>query len=247
MKPFPHKPDEAALTARLAEDRQKFEALPGDAPGRKSTYYDEASRLAFGLAGLTYALDLPVNEVKSFAVHATRYANQAIACDDVMDPLTFQRYLALTVWTYDTNLRGRLAAFDRNRFTNSEIVLDDVYYNAAEAMAALARKRGEMAVEAAERGLKRIARGVVSTPIVNRVAPLLRVAECIGKGDLNSLRGAVSERNTQYLRAASVEASRHNPEFLVDVVGLALVRMAAADYGLSVEPKSLFMPMTGLV
>jgi hypothetical protein len=48
------------------------------------------------------------------------------------------------------------------------------------------------------------------------------------------------------LRAASADAARNEPEMLIDVVGLALVRIGAADYGLSVEPKSLFMPTTGL-
>ena len=45
MKQFLHKPDETVLAERLAADRQKFEALPGDAPGRKAAYYDDASRL----------------------------------------------------------------------------------------------------------------------------------------------------------------------------------------------------------
>ncbi len=247
MKPFPHEPDEAALTVRLAEDRQKVESLPGDAPGRKAAYYDEASRLAFGLAGLTYALEHPLAEIKSYAVFATRYANQAVSCDELLDPVTFQRYLSLAVWTYDTNLRYRLADFTRDRFTNPALTFDEVYYRSAEAMAELARKRPQMAVEAAESGSKRITRGLVSTPVVNRIAPLLRVAECMGRGDLAGLRGAVSERSTQFLRAASVEASRNDPESLIDVVGLALVRIAAVDYGLSVEPKSLFLPVTGLV
>jgi len=247
LRPFLHQPDEAALTTRLREDSAKFEALPGDAPGRHAAYYHDASKLAFGLAGLTYALEHPVAETKSFAVYATRYAQREVACDELLDPMTFQRYLSLSVWTYETNFRGRLAGFDRGQFTNPEIAFDDVIYKLAEAMAALARKRPEMAAEHAESGLKRIARGLVSTATVNSVAPLLRVAECVAKGDLQGLRGAVSERSTQYLRMASSEASRANPEILIDVVGLAIVRMAAADYGLSVEPKSLFMPTTGLI
>lgn len=245
MKQFLHKPDETVLAERLAADRQKFEALPGDAPGRKAAYYDDASRLAFSLAGLAYAFDQPAAEVKAFAVGATRYAMRAAGCDEAMGPATFERYLALTIWTYDNNFRGRLAGYDRNQFTNPDAPpVDDVVYNSVEAMAALARKRPETAAEYAASGLKRITRGLVSTPVVNAVAPLLRIAESMGKGDLSGLRGAVSERSTQYLRAASADSARNNPELLIDVVGLALVRLGAADYGLSVDPKSLFIPLT---
>jgi hypothetical protein len=248
MKPLPNNPDETALTARLAEDRQKFEALPGDAPGKKADYYDAGSRLAFGLAGLSYVLDQPVADVKLFATHATRYAQRAVACDGLLDPPTFQRYLGLAVWTNDANFRGRLSNFDRAQFTNPDgEPHDDVVYKATEAMAALARRRPEMAAEHAAAGLKRITRGLVATAVVNRAAPVLRIAEAIGKGDLYGLRGAVSERSTQYLKAASADAGRNDPEMLIDLVGLALVRMAAADYGLSVDPKSLFIPVAGLI
>jgi len=245
MRSFPHKPDEAVLGESLAAGRQKFEEL-SDAPGKPSAYYSEASNLAFSLAGLTYAFEQPAAEVKSFAVHATRYALQAVACDDQMDPATYQRFLALSVWTSDANFRNRLATFDRAQFTHADAPSDDVVYRSAEAMAALARKRPDLAAEYAAGGLKRIERGLVATAVVNRVAPLLRIAEAMGKGDLYALRGAVSERNTQFLRTASAEAARNNPELLIDVVGLALVRIGADDYGLSVEPKSLYMPTTGL-
>ncbi len=248
MKPFPNNPDEAALTARLAEDRQKFEALPADAPGKKADYYDAGCRLAFGLASLSYALEKPVAEVKSFAVHATRYAHRAVACDGLMDPSTFQRYLALAIWTTDTNFRGRLANFDRAQFTNPDgPPFDDVVYKVTEALADLSRRRPEMAAEHAAAGLKRIARGLVATAVVNRTAPLLRIAQAIGKGDLYTYRGAISERTTQYLRVASTDATRNDPEMLIDLVGLAFVRIAAADYGLSVDPKSVFMPVSGLI
>lgn len=242
MKPFPHNPDEAALTARLAAGKRQFEALAGDAPGKPVAYYTDASRLAFGLTCLSYAFDAPAAEVKSYAVGATRYASRAVACEDLMDPATYQRYLSLAIWTNDTNFRGRLTGFDRSQFTHPDIACDDVVYRLAEATSALARKRQEMAVECAETGLKRITRGLVSTAIVNAVAPLLQIAHAMGKGDLYTLRGAVGERNTYYLRSVSNEAARTNPEVPIDLVGLALVRLAAADYGLAVDPKSLFVP-----
>lgn len=244
MKPFPHQPEESVLSERLAADRQKFTALAADAPGKKAPVYDEASRLAFGLAGLTYAFDEPAAVVKSFAVQAAHLAQRAVACDDLMDPVTFQRYLGLSIWIGDVNFRGRLASFDRGQFTNSEKSFDDVVYRAAEAFAELARRRPEIAAEFAQSGLKRITRGLVPTPVVNGVAPLLRIAEAMGKGDLYGLRAAVSERSTQYLRAASAEPSRNNPEMLIDVVGLALVRLGADDYGLTVDPKSLYIPVS---
>lgn len=243
MQPFPHNPDEAALTARLAADEQQFEALAGDAPGKPVAYYAEASRLAFGLACLSYAFDAPAAEVKSYLVGATRYASRAVDCDDVMDPVTYQRYLSLAILTNDANFRGRLTGFDRGQFTHPEIACDDVLYRLAEATSALARKRQEMAVECAESGLKRIMRGLVSTATVNAVAPLLQITHAMAKGDLYTLRGAVGERNTYYLRSVSNEAARSNPEVLIDLVGLALVRLAAADYGLAVDPKSLFVPL----
>ena len=102
MRSFPHKPDEAVLGESLAAGRQTFEEF-SDAPGKPSAYYGEASNLAFSLAGLTYAFEQPAAEVKSFAVHATRYALQAVACEDQMDPATYQRFLALSVWTSDAN------------------------------------------------------------------------------------------------------------------------------------------------
>lgn len=244
MKPFPHQPDEAALSERLTSDRQKFESLPGDAPGKKAAYYDECSRLAFSLAGLAHAFDHPPAEVKSFAVHATRYAQRAVSCDEPLDPSTFERYLGLAICTGDANFRSRLAGFDRTQFTPPDVALDDVVYRAAEGMAALAKRRPEIAAEHAEAGLKRITRGLVSTGVLNSVAPLLRIAESMGRGDLSGLRAAVSERSTQYLRAASAESTRSNPEFLIDIVGLAFVRMGASDYGLTVEPKSLYMPVS---
>ncbi len=243
MKPFPHNPDEAALTARLAADQRQFEALAGDAPGKPLAYYTDASRLAFGLACLAYAFDAPAAEVKSYLVGATRYASRAVACDGLMDPATYQRYLSLAIWTNDTNFRGRLTGLDRGQFTHPGIACDDVVYRLAEATSALARKRQEMAVECAESGLKRIVRGLVSTATVNAVAPLLQTTHAIGKGDLYALRGAVGERNTYYLRSVSNEAARTNPEVLIDLVGLALVQLAAADYGLAVDPRSLFVPL----
>ena len=242
MKTFPHNPDEATLSARMAADRQRYEAEVTDAPGKPAAHYDSGSRLAFGLAGLAYAFDAPAAEVKLLAVGATRQALRAAARDEPMDPVTYQRYLALSVWTYENNFRGTLTNFDRAQFTNPEMNHDDVVYRVAEAMSALAKKRPEMAVEHADSGLKRITRGLVSTAVVNSVAPLLQIARSMGKGDLYELRGAVSERNTQYLRSISNEAGRADPEALIDVVSLALVRMAAADYGLAVEPKSLYVP-----
>ena len=242
MKTFPHNPDEAALSARMAADRQKYESDLTDAPGKPVAHYHACSRLAFGLASVAYAFDAPAAEIKSLAVSATRQALRAAACDELMDPITYQRYLALSVWTYENNFRGSLTNFDRAQFTHPEMNHDDVVYRATEAMSALAKKRPEMAVEHADSGLKRITRGLVSTAVVNSVAPLLQIARSMGKGDLYELRGAVSERSTQYLRSISNEAGRANPEALIDVVGLALVRMAAADYGLAVEPKSLYLP-----
>ena len=243
MKPFPHDPDEAALAESLVSGKQQFEALAGDAPGKPVAYYMDASRLAFGLACLSYGFEATAAEVKSYLVGATRYASRAVACDGLMDPATYQRYLSLAIWTNDTNFRSRLTGFDRGQFTHPEIACDDVVYRLAEATSALARKRPEMAVEYAESGLKRITRGLVSTATVNAVAPLLQVTYAMGKGDLYALRGAVGERNTYYLRAVSSEAARASPEGLIDVVVLALARMAAADYGLAVDPRSLFVPL----
>ena len=243
MRPFPHEPDEAALAARLAADQQQFDALAGDAPGKPAAYYMDASRLALGLTCLSYAFEAPAAEVKAFAVGATRYASRAVDCNDLLDPATYQRYLALTIWTMDNNFRGRLTNFDRTQFTHPDVACDDVVYRTAEAMAALAKKRPEMAVECAESGLKRITRGLVSTATVNAVAPLLQITHAMGKGDLYALRGAVGERSTYFLRSGSNETARSNPEALIDLVGLALQRMAAADYGLAVDSRSLFVPL----
>ncbi|MCC6539468.1 MAG: immunity 49 family protein [Bryobacterales bacterium] len=246
MRTFPHSPDEAALAAKLAENLDKFPSVKDDAPGKKAASYHEGSKVAAELTALTYALEHPPNEVKSYAVAATRLAGRAAACEEPMDPYTFQRYLALAVWTGDTNLRGSLAGFDRTMFTDERVNADDVVYRCAEAFTALVKKRGQAAAEAAEAGLKRIARGLVSVGVGNAAAPILRMAEAMGKGDLYALRAAVGERGNYHTRHAAGATMKTSPDVLIDLVGVAFIRVAAEDYGLAVDTKSVYLP-TGIL
>lgn len=242
MRPFPHNPDEAALAAKLAENLEKFALVKDDTPGKKAAAYHEGAKVACELTSLTYALEHPPSEVKSYAVAATRLAGRAAACQEVMDPYTFQRYLSLAVWTGDSNLRGSLAGFDRTMFTDERVNADDVVYRCAEAFAALVKKRGQSAVESAEAGLKRIARGMVSVGVGNAAAPVLRMAAAMGKGDLYALRAAVGERGNYHTRYATSAAMKESPDMLIDLLGVAFIRVAAEDYGLAVDSKTVYLP-----
>ncbi len=246
MRSFPHNPDETALAAKLAESLDKFASVEDDAPGKKAEAYHEGAKVACGLASLAYAFEHPPSEVKTYAVAATRLAGRASACDEAIDPHTYQRYLALAVWTGDSNLRGSLAGFDRARFTDERVNADDVVYRCAEAFAALVKKRGQAAAESAEAGLKRIARGLVSVGVGNAAAPILRMAEAMGKGDLYALRAAVGERSNYHTRFAASASGKDSPESLIDLLGLAFIRVAAEDYGLAVDSKSVYLP-TGML
>ncbi|MBM3798356.1 MAG: hypothetical protein FJW31_30950 [Acidobacteria bacterium] len=243
MRSFPHNPDEAALSAKLTENLEKFPSIKDDTPGKKAAAYHEGAKAAFELSALAYAFEHPPAEIKSYVVAATRLAGRAAAREETIDPHTFQRYLALAVWTNDTNLRGVLSGFDRAMYTDERVSADDVVYRCAEAFASLVKKRGQAAQESAEAGLKRIARGLVSVGVGNAAAPVLRMAEAMGKNDLYGLRAAVGERGNYHTRQAASEAMRNSADVLIDLLGVAFIRLAAEDYGLAVEAKTAYLPV----
>lgn len=246
MKTFPHKPVESALAERFPVEQEKFQeaAAAAAAAPKNAEAFHRASDHAFHLAGLAYAFEQPSEEVRRHAVQAAWHGARAVDIEEQIGAARFERYLALAIWTGDRVLRGMLGGWSRTNYAQPENKVDDVVLDACDALAALAKGRGDNAASIAQRGQVRLTRGLVPTATLNVMAPVLRIEEALGKADLMTLRIAVGERNNQHTRAAAWEANRNSPHVLIDVLGLALVKLGA-EAGLSVESKSVYLP-TGL-
>lgn len=244
MRTYPHKIDAELLgenrasaldlIGRLGQTQAKAEA------DRNPVFFQILGEQVKNLGVYSYAYGEPDAQAVGHLRQANAHLAKAVAFGLVMDPYEYIDYLSLAIILTDVEQAKQLAAFPRSRYVNEEVQPGEVIYLLAEIMGMLLLGAKELPerLEAARQALaskktSRYDRGVAQT--------LIALAEAVAARDQAAFDQAVAARQQDFKKAHNRADERETPGALLDIPGLALVRLAQAR-GLRYVTQSAYLP-----
>jgi hypothetical protein len=156
-----------------------------------------------------------------------------------LEPSQFILYLSTAIVANDTSLRERLSESTREAFTHPEVEAPEAAYLSAEIQADLAAGRTDKAAE-------RAGKATAALAVANRFeraefGPLIQLAKSILEKDQKAFDEALAARHKYYVRFYSDPVYQGFPDGLLDVRGLAMMKLARG-VGLTPEFESVYLP-----
>lgn len=245
MRKYPHKIEEDLL----AENRATMEELvEGAAPDWPQAEMDH-NAIFFKIVGkeildsgiYSYAFGEPSAKVIEQLQKANACFAKAIAFGILMDPYEYIEYLALAVILTDADQAKKIAAFPRTRYIHEDVEPSELIYLLAESMGLLVLGAKDLPERLAA------ARQTLASKKTTRydrvmAETLVTMAEAIASRDQTAFDQAIIARQQDFKKAHNHPDERNMPEALLDIAGLALVRMALAR-GLQCNAQSAYLPV----
>jgi hypothetical protein len=233
----------------LGENRQAAEEfiaqLTPEAPSaeieKNAAFFKMLGKEILSYGVYSYAFAEPTLKVIEKLQKANLYFTKAIAFEIVMDPYEYIDYLALAIILTDAPQAKHLASFPRSRYSHEEVDAGEIIYLLAETMGLLllASKALSEPLTAAQQQLaaKKITRydRLIAESLIGLIA-------AIAERDQSAFNQAVIVRQQDFKRGHGHPSERDMPEALLDLPGLALVRIALAR-GLQYTMQSAYLPI----
>lgn len=243
VKTYPH-PTEAedfqeAQSDRAARYAEMSADLKRALDERNERYMELLAEDALDLAALSYAFDGAKADTLRRLRDMCRHAAKAVEFELPLEPSLFMLYLSAAIVANDKPLRELLSETKRERFTDPEVDAPEAAYLSAEIQADLTAGRTDKAAE-------RVGKATAALAGANRFAraefgPLIQLAKSILEKDQKAFDEALAARHKYYARFYSDPDYQGFPEGLLDVRGLAMMKLARG-VGLTPEFESVYLP-----
>ena len=245
MRKYPHKVDEELLNEHRTSAEELIRELAPDLPKAETDY----NAMFFKILGkeirdcgiYSYAFEEPFSKAIDQLQQANACFAKAIAFGIVMDPYEYIDYLALAIILTDVDQAKKLAAFPRIRYVNQDVEPGEIIYLLAESMGllllgvnGLTERLAAAQQELVSKKITRYDRAIAET--------LITMIEAIANRDQTAFDQVVTARQESFKRAHNHPDERNMPDALLDVSGLALVRIALAR-GLQCNVQSPYLPV----
>lgn len=245
MRTYPHKPSESALREAWQESLKDYDVYTKKVEAarlsRNESFFKIRCAKILDLACLTYAFEAPLEQVRQFLTVACSCAERAVEFGVRLDPALYRTYMALAIVARQEEFRKKLQGMQRQEYTNSNIESDEVFYLAAEAMAALAAGQVATAQDITARALVRVRSEQVNNIVRSAVEPVLMLEAAVANNDAQSLKAAVTAQHDELRSSYSQKAAKGYPSGLLDVRGVAMLALAR-QYGVQAELSNVYMP-----
>ncbi|MDG4595262.1 MAG: Imm49 family immunity protein [Candidatus Contendobacter sp.] len=245
MRAYPHKVDEEILGENRQAAEEFIDQLTPEAPGaeleKNATFFKMLGKEMLSYGIYSYASAEPTSKVIEKLQQANLYFTKAIAFEIIMDPYEYIDYLALAIILTDAPQARHLAAFPRTRYSHEDVEAGEIIYLLSETMGLLLLASKELAERLAaaqqELAAKKMTRydRLIAESLIGLIA-------AIAARDQNAFNQAVLARQQDFKRAHGHPSERDMPEALLDIPGLALVRLALAR-GLKYTTQSSYLPV----
>lgn len=246
MRTYPHKPKEKDLQEIWQEQLDTYQSDTQDVAaailGRKVNFFKIRCTEAQDLACLSYAFEQSLGQVRQFLAEACGCAEKAVEFGVKLDPVLYMGYLSLAIVSRQSGFRKLLEGLQRQQYTHPEVDCDEIFYLAAEAMAALSASQGAAAQELVTKALARARSGEVNKLARSVMEPVLMLEAAIAHEDAQGLVPAIQALYEENRASYSQRAAKSYPSGLLDVRGVALLALAR-QHGLALPPTNVYMPL----
>lgn len=231
MRTYPHKPDqenvEFNLRTALEQIRtltEKFEAAGGKS-SNPSFFQILAGAQTATACGL-YATEQPIAKVEEYVREASKNLARAIELKVEIDPVEFVDIQAAAVVAGDDNFAALLAQLPRKRYTSEDVDATEIHFLVAEMFSDLILGRDKELTARLAMLKKKLIGKKVSKEEHLWADTLVSIAAAIGAGQQEALDTALIAREKDYAKTYRSPDEREEPDSLLDLAGLALLRLA---------------------
>jgi hypothetical protein len=246
MRNYPHRPNDAGLVEARSIDREEYEKYLAAAPNAEARQngdlFDGIYEHAMYLAVLDYGLQEPVPHVRQWLEVACKAAEKAAQFGFHLDPFEYMDCLALANLCKRETFKRTLEGFKRKQFTNRNVLVDEIYYLAAEAMARLSAERTLDAQKTLEKAHKALQGPKKKGTVRPKNEPILNIEQAIVTGDELKLNEGLSAAVEQHAKDYSNALKRRDVTGLLDLLSLGLAQIATRAR-LHVTVKSVYLPL----
>ncbi len=245
MRKYPHKVDEELLNEHRTSAEELIRELTPNLlkaeTNRNAMFFKILGKEIRDCGIYAYAFGEPISKVIERLKQANAYFVKMIEFGIVMDPYEYIDYLALAIILTDADQAKKLAAFPRDRYINEDVEPGEIIYLLGESMGLLLLGNKELTERLT------VARQELTSKKTTRydrliAETLITMIEAIITRDQTAFDQAVTARQEGFKRAHSHPDERNMPDALLDVSGLALVRIALAR-GLQCNVQSAYLPV----
>jgi len=246
MRKYPHKPDEGSLREALqwclGQYKGTMEGTKAALLERKVSFFKMGCEEVLELAYITYAFEEPLQQVRQHLNVACGLAERAVELGTKLDPVLYVKYLSLAIICRQEGFRKMLEGLQRHQYTNTNIEADEIFYMAAEAMAALSADKADTARDITARALARARSKEVDKLARAVMEPVLMLEAAIADRDAHGLASAVKAQHERHRANYSPKSARNAPSGLLDVRTVGMLALAR-KHGLPADPSNVYTPL----
>lgn len=245
MRAYPHKVDGEILGENRQAAEEFIAQLTPEAPNAKleknAAFFKLLGKEMLSYGIYSYACAEPTPKVIEKLQQANLYFTQAIAFEIIMDPYEYIDYLSLAIILTDVPQAKHLAIFPRARYRHEDVEAGEIIYLLSESLGLLLLASKELAERLAtaqqELAAKKMTRydRLIAESLIGLLA-------AIAARDQIAFNQAVIVRQQDFKQVHARPSERDLPEALLDLPGLALVRIALAR-GLQYTTQSAYLPV----
>jgi len=231
MRPYPHKPDEENVGENLAASLEQIETLSERLKAGKiklnPRFFQVMTEQYAAAACESYALEKPMADVQTYLRLAALSISTSLDLQPEMDAVEFVDMQTIAVVAGDAAAASKLAKLTRKQYTTDEVECSEIHFLLAEMFSDLILGRDKELASRLAAAQKQLGMKKVSKEEHLWADSTVALAAAIAAGQQSGVDAALAAREKDWVKTYRAPNDRDEPDSLLDLTALALLRFAA--------------------